>query len=410
MQKAAKPSGRMQVPIQNLPFAAAFKYALYTHGYVMVAGYPHFNTSTRSGDPPGASLAEGGETCPYRTRALRISDDEILDDRDMATAFVSDAVLQCLLWAMHRKSLLRTDIRDGDIPGVRVPPLPSLLEFLSVRSAVCTAKSPLDACHKHLKQSPTTKRSRPRLCTRVRLLVQLRLITDLLPVLLPGIQRDYPHTRVALDVQATAMPRVAFIDGIGMLLDASYDTDVYVLPHSTAGGVTAADVVGPSQGMRVATPWRKRAVDAAAVHGHASRSRPRLTAAHDGTNGRATQHAHGGRTAGFGTADKVLVAQLAANVSLVASVGYEGVSIPQLEVRYSVKHSKYPIDATKWDSTVEWLSKAAKSSLGLKELTETFLRPSVRELIQPRDVSTRYRDGWYQVSANVHVNASRIHL
>lgn len=108
--------------MQNLPFEAAFKYALYTHGYVMVSGYPHFDTAAAARSHLSAAsrgALGGGLRCPYETQALQVSDAEILADRHMATAFVSDAVLQCFLWALHREGKLRAEIRDGDIPNVR---------------------------------------------------------------------------------------------------------------------------------------------------------------------------------------------------------------------------------------------------------------------------------------------------
>jgi hypothetical protein len=117
----------LQVKVQNLPFAASLEYALYTHGYVMVAGYPHFRTSDESTAkmPSYHQLAlspsHPSARCPAKSSKLEISDEEILEDDHMATVFVSDAVLQCLLWGLYEQGKLSTLLKDGDIPNVCFP-------------------------------------------------------------------------------------------------------------------------------------------------------------------------------------------------------------------------------------------------------------------------------------------------
>jgi hypothetical protein len=116
-----------QVKVQNLPFAASFEYALYTHGYVMLSGYPRF----RAPDEPAAKKpgndqlavpsAHPSSRCPAKSSRLEVSDEDILDDSHMATAFVSDAVLQCLLWGLYEQGKLSTFLQDGDVPNVRCP-------------------------------------------------------------------------------------------------------------------------------------------------------------------------------------------------------------------------------------------------------------------------------------------------
>lgn len=239
--------------------------------------------------------------------------------------------------------------------------------------------------------------------------MQLRLITDLLPYLLPGVQKEFPHTSVAIDVKATAMPRVAFIGGTGMLMQASYDTYVYVLPHTTrrSSAATAAGAHDVWPGAAAATgtsddtdPARRAASTAERLRGGLARPWARANAA----PGRADGHGNGEEGD-----EKVFVAHLTANVSLVADVAFSGASIPQIQVQHGVVQARYPVDPAHWDGTVEWLARAAKSSLGLTTLIETFLQPSVRRLFEPQDVRTRYRDGWYEVSSDVHVNVSWIY-
>lgn len=59
------------------------------------------------------------ETCPTSSSSLNITDDGVLADTHMATAYVNDALPQCLLWGLHKKGLLQYCVRDGDVPGVR---------------------------------------------------------------------------------------------------------------------------------------------------------------------------------------------------------------------------------------------------------------------------------------------------
>jgi hypothetical protein len=118
----------LQVQVQTLPFAASFKYALYTHGYVMVAGYPHFRASQRSTAGQNRHRFEAplaNSQCTAKSSRLEISDAEVLKDHHMMTVFVSDAVLQCLLWGLYEQGKLSQFIKDGDIPNVRLFPAAS---------------------------------------------------------------------------------------------------------------------------------------------------------------------------------------------------------------------------------------------------------------------------------------------
>ena len=104
-------------------------------------------------------LGENGQRCPDSTAPLEVSDAEIAADSHMATLFVNDAVPQCLLWALHRRSLLHYTVKDGELPGVRCPsshlrlPRPPVLtqspprsprhaRIAMLRSATRTGRSP----------------------------------------------------------------------------------------------------------------------------------------------------------------------------------------------------------------------------------------------------------------------------
>jgi hypothetical protein len=62
------------------------------------------------------------ETCPTSSSPLNITDESVLADTHMATAYVNDALPQCLLWGLNQKGLLQYCVRDGDVPGVRLIP------------------------------------------------------------------------------------------------------------------------------------------------------------------------------------------------------------------------------------------------------------------------------------------------
>lgn len=77
--------------------------------------------------------------------------------------------------------------------------------------------------------------------------LQIRLLTDLFAVLVPGVQKDYPHRSIALSVNATAEPEVAFLADKGARVAGSYETRVYVLPEGAAaerdaGGLPAGAI------------------------------------------------------------------------------------------------------------------------------------------------------------------------
>lgn len=72
--------------------------------------------------------------------------------------------------------------------------------------------------------------------------VQIRLLTDLFAVLIPGVQVDYPHRSIALTIAATTQPAVAFLPGKGARIAGSYETHVFVLP--TGGDMHGAHAFG----------------------------------------------------------------------------------------------------------------------------------------------------------------------
>lgn len=83
--------------------------------------------------------------------------------------------------------------------------------------------------------------------------VQVRLLTDLFSVLIPGIQTDYPHRSIALTMAATAEPAIVFLAGEGARFEGAYETHVHVLPPSDGmHGAHAMGGVVPDEAVEVA--------------------------------------------------------------------------------------------------------------------------------------------------------------
>ena len=145
----------MQVAVSGLPFSADFRAAVYRGNYVMVHGYPRFDLKAQNpshsasyrpagerlqsatprslrGESDGETVAEPGQRsdadvdssdesgkCPEVPTGLPVATSAIARGAKMATGFVSDATLQCMLRALHAQGLLKAAVRDGDVPNVR---------------------------------------------------------------------------------------------------------------------------------------------------------------------------------------------------------------------------------------------------------------------------------------------------
>ena len=179
----------------------------------------------------------------------------------------------------------------------------------------------------------------------------MRLLTDLLALLLPGIQKDYPHRRVAFAIAALEEPRTSFEDGKGMRLTGRFSTRVLVLPRSAASQPEAA-----------------------------------------------LQRHHSG---------SIEVAHLHTNVSLLAAVSFASAQVSDMQFDYSVVTSEYDIVPERWSSTAVFAIQQVQRNLGLQGLYKVFAPRDVQDTVQLRNAECTYLDGWYGVIADVHVNAER---
>jgi hypothetical protein len=296
--------------------------------------------------------------------------------------------------------------------------------------------------------------------------MQLRLITDLLPYLLPGVQTEFPHTPVAFATSATSVPQVAFVRDSGMLLSASFQVIVYVLPHSASASQPdkaawhregATSVHASAEAAAFQPPMLSGWLPAVNQMGESSGKVPSITTitaeaagsresawvrkgalqrpdstnegivgdmsvkqdlpGNDGSkwlgamqHGQSTSHdvEKMKEKESQQSVEKVQVARLHANASLLVNVGFDTVDLPTVDIRFETIESRYNLTPAHWDQTVQWVLQEARQSFGLRALYKQFIGEHVWDMFKPENVISRYREGWYQVSADVHLNTSSI--
>jgi hypothetical protein len=178
--------------------------------------------------------------------------------------------------------------------------------------------------------------------------LQVRLLTDVFQVLIPGINVDYPHRGLALSVATTEEPVVTFVAGEGMRFSGAYETRVWVLPEAPA-----------------------------APHGD--------SCAQEGA---------------------VEVAVLRATVSGVAEVQYERTLVPHLDVRYRVVSGPYAdrIKPESWESTIKYVVDQLQRQLSIHAVYQALVAPDVASRVHVADSSGTYLDGWYKLSVDFQVD------
>ena len=88
-------------------------------------------------------------------------------------------------------------------------------------------------------------------------------------------------------------------------------------------------------------------------------------------------------------------------------MGFNRATVSDMLFEYSVVSSRYNITASRWSQTAEFALQQAQRSLGLQGLYKAFAPEKVRETVQLREAECEYLDGWYSVTADVHVDAQR---
>lgn len=121
-------------------------------------------------------------SCPFPAGPLPLTPAEIGGDSSMFSAYLHEAIPNCIFWGLFKSGMLRTTVQDGNIP-------------------------------------------------------QLRLITDLFGGLIPELPKHYSKKGMLLQIDMLDAPTVAFNSGRdgGVVLSARYDTNVSVL-NATGDG------------------------------------------------------------------------------------------------------------------------------------------------------------------------------
>ena len=213
----------------------------------------------------------------------------------------------------------------------------------------------------------------------------MRLITELMPYLLPGVQTEFPHHSVAFRVAASATPNVTFAAGAGMPTSAAFDTTVYVLPSNATAPVAAARAAAGSGVAEAVASWLQ------------ARSRA----------GGAGDAAAAAAAAAAPVPGAVEVARLRATVTATVDVAFHRSHLSGLRVAYEVVSSRYAVVASHWDATAAFAINELAHTWGLQHLYSAFAPPGVAGMFRPHRVAARYLDGWYAVSTDVEVDTSQ---
>lgn len=241
--------------------------------------------------------------------------------------------------------------------------------------------------------------------------MQGRLIIDMLPYLLPGIEKDYPDQPVGFHVSTRAAPKVSFVASSGMQTEAEFDLVVYVLPseaptHTTASPSGLGTLVA---GRYADLPRRRRPLqeDIASEQlrgaGHGAMTSSQHSA---GALVMDAMHRHyGQRGAPFPGA--IEVARLRGKASGCVCVDFEQATVTDMRAQsYDVEFSKYHVDEPmlkEWAKATELLVPLMAKSWGLKALYEHFVPSDVTLMFVPQNVTAQYLQGWYAVSTDLEV-------
>jgi len=113
------------------------------------------------------------QRCPFASSAFPLPTDAVSADTHMASIYLHESIINCMLWGLYRSETLKFTLEDGVIPN-------------------------------------------------------LHLTTDLLAMLVPGLPKAYPHQLVKIEGEATLQPSVSFSAENGTTLQASYRASIFV--------------------------------------------------------------------------------------------------------------------------------------------------------------------------------------
>lgn len=104
-----------------------------------------------------------------------------------------------------------------------------------------------------------------------------------------------------------------------------------------------------------------------------------------------------------GDGQDLLVAQLAANVTLAADFGWEATVIHGTTVSYASLWEMFPVNVNGWNQIIDWVAKQAGPKQSLGQLWDTYVKTPATPYIALDRVATKAIDQWFVVSSDVKV-------
>lgn len=75
-----------------------------------------------------------------------------------------------------------------------------------------------------------------------------------------------------------------------------------------------------------------------------------------------------------------------------------------VQVKYSVKQSKYKINPWTWEATITYVAGQAQASIGVKSLWDKFVAHGVVSALHAQHALGTYLPGWFQLSVDFLVD------
>ena len=127
-----------------------------TQGFAEVEA-PSPAPSSLAGAPLAAAIAAAANAataCPFPAAPLPLAPAQVGGDARMASLYAHESVPRCVLWALFEAGALRTAVRDGELPGLRLiadlfgammPDLPAAFKGRGLQLDVAATAAPVIA-------------------------------------------------------------------------------------------------------------------------------------------------------------------------------------------------------------------------------------------------------------------------
>jgi hypothetical protein len=99
----------------------------------------------------------------------------------------------------------------------------------------------------------------------------------------------------------------------------------------------------------------------------------------------------------------VLVSELTANVTLVASLGWDATTINSTSISYDVLNSSYPVNVKGWNQIIDWVIKQAGPKQSLAQIMDTWVNTPATPYLGLDQTVTSVSDQWFVINSDVKV-------